>query len=111
MRVWLLTLLEISGYPVLTKGITIINITKCSKNPLLLAGIAGLCFLAAASSLLGWWLPAEWWPPLVIVASVASLLLFVVYFGVWAIPPIVADVILLWAVFAKSWSVSVLRGV
>ena len=75
-----------------------------------LAGIAGLCFLAAAASLVGWWVPADWWRPLVIVASIASLLLFVVYFGVWAIPPIVVDVILLWAVFAQNWSVSVLRG-
>jgi len=36
--------------------------------------------------------------------------LYVLYFGVWAILPIVIDAALLWGVLAQHWSVALLRG-
>jgi hypothetical protein len=76
----------------------------------LLAGIAGLCFLAAVLALLGWFVPSDWFRPLVLAATVAALLLNGLYLGIWAIAPIVIDLVLLWGVFFQSWSVTALRG-
>ncbi len=76
----------------------------------ILAGIAGLCFLGATASLLGWFVPPDWWRPLVLVAIATSLVLFILYFGIWAIAPIIVDVALLWGVLVQNWSVSALRG-
>ena len=54
--------------------------------------------------------PAHWWLPLVVVAAVASLLLYVLYFGVWALLPMALDAVLLWGVLARHWSVAGLRS-
>ena len=76
-----------------------------------LAGIAGLCFLAAVLGLFGVIVPAQWWPALVVVAAVASMLLYVLYFGLFSIIPIVIDLVLLWGLFVQNWTVTALRGV
>ncbi len=76
----------------------------------LLAGIATLCFLAATLGLFGIAVPADWWRPLVVVAIVASALLHVLYFGIWAIAPIAVDAILVWGIATQNWSVSGLGG-
>ena len=71
----------------------------------LLAAVAGLGFLAAAISLIfGAVVPVDWWQPLVVVAAVASALLYVLYFGMWALIPLVVDAVLLWGVLAQGWS-------
>jgi hypothetical protein len=74
----------------------------------ILAGLAGLAFLAAVLALLGWFVPANWFVPLVLGASAASGLLFVLYFGVWTIAPLVLDLVLLWGVLLQKWSVAAL---
>ena len=76
----------------------------------LLAGLAGLGLLAAALGLFGVLVPANGWPVLVIVSASASILLYVLYFRVWAILLIVIDAVLLWGVLAQHWSVALLRG-
>jgi hypothetical protein len=77
----------------------------------LLAGVAGLGFLAAAVGLLfGVVVPADWWRALVMVALVASILLYALYFGPLALIPIALDVAILWGVLAQGWSMSGLRG-
>lgn len=76
----------------------------------LLGGIATLCFLAAALGLFGILIPADWWRPLVLVAAVASTLLHISFFGIWALAPIAVDVVLLWGVLLRNWSVSTLTG-
>jgi hypothetical protein len=75
-----------------------------------LAGLAGLGFLAAALGLFWNGIPSTWWPVLVIVAAAASILLYVLYFGVWAILPLLLDAVLLLGVFFRHWSASGLRG-
>jgi len=75
-----------------------------------LAGSAGLGFLAAALGLLGIGVPANWWPLLVIVAAMDSLTLHALYFGRWSPLPIVLDVMFLWGVLVQHWSVAGLRG-
>lgn len=70
----------------------------------LLAGLAGLCFLAAVLALFGWLVPVDWWRTLVLVASISSLLLFALYPSLWAIPPLLVDLILLWGILAQNWS-------
>jgi len=69
----------------------------------LLAGLAGLGFLAAVGSLLGIVIPAKWLLTLVLVSSAASLLLFVLYFNALALAPIVVDVALLCGVMSQGW--------
>lgn len=76
----------------------------------LLAGVAGLGFLAAVLGLFGVIVPANWWLPLVVVSGVASILLHVLYFGVWALLPLATDVVLLWGVLLQHWTVAGLRG-
>lgn len=74
----------------------------------LLGGIATLCFLAAALGLFGIIVPADWWRPLVLIAVVASALLHILFFGIWALAPIAVDVVLLWGLLLQNWSVSML---
>lgn len=74
-----------------------------------LAGVAVLFFLAAIVGLFWEAVPTNWWFVFVIVAVIMSLLLYVSYFGVRMITPILVNVILLWGVLTKRWSAGVLR--
>ena len=75
----------------------------------LLAGIAALGFLASLLALFGWLVPAQWFTPLIVAASVASILLYVLYFGVFSLLPLALDALLLWGVLAQGWSVAGLK--
>lgn len=76
----------------------------------LLAGLAGLAFLAAAASLLGWAVPSSWFRTLLVVAVSASALLFTLYFGPYAILPLALDVVLMWGILSQEWSTGLLQG-
>jgi len=76
----------------------------------LLAGVAGLCLLAAALSLFGWVVPAGWFRPLVLAGCTASVLLYALYFGLNSLIPIALDAVLLFGLLALNWSVPILRG-
>jgi hypothetical protein len=76
----------------------------------LFAGLAGLGFMAAALGLFWNGIPAGWWPVIVIVSAVASTLLYLLYFGVWALLPLALDLALLWGVLFRHWTVAGLRG-
>lgn len=76
----------------------------------LLAGLAGLGLLLAAVGLFWNGVPSQWWPLIVIVSAAASVLLFVLYFGPWAILPLILDLALLWGVLLQHWTVPGLRG-
>jgi len=76
----------------------------------ILAGLAGLGFLAAALGLFWTGIPSSWWPVIVIVSAAASAVLYILYFGVWAILPLLLDLALLWGVLLQHWTVSSLRG-
>src|SRR5262249_23149220 len=73
-----------------------------------LAGVAGVFFLAAVAGLFWKTVPTRWWPALVIVAVATSTSLYVLYFGVWMLAPILADTILLWGVITKRWTAETL---
>jgi len=73
-----------------------------------LAGVAGVFFLAAVTGLFWKAIPTRMWPTLVIVAVAMSMLLYVLYFGVWMLAPILADTILLWGVLSKRWTAETL---
>ena len=72
----------------------------------LLSVVAGLCFIAALLAIFGWLVPANWFTPLVIVASGASAVLYILYFGLFALIPLAIDAVLLWGVLTQGWSVS-----
>jgi len=76
----------------------------------LLAAVAGLGLLAAAISLFWSGISAGWWPIIVIASASASAILFVLYFGVWAIIPILLDLGFIWGVFFQQRTVASLRG-
>lgn len=76
----------------------------------LLSVFAGVCFLAALLALFGLLLPAEWWAVLVGIAATSSLILYIFYFGPWAILPVAIDIFLLWGIFIPHWSVASLSG-
>lgn len=75
-----------------------------------LAGIAGLCLLAAAAALLNIAVPADWWLPLVIVGALASTVLFVLYLSPLSLIPIALNLFLLWGAVVQHWTVAGLRG-
>ena len=74
------------------------------------AGIASLAFLLALLSLWGFVIPADWRRPAAIVGSVASIVLFLIYIGPWAILPIAVDLFVLWGVYAQGWTQSTFAG-
>ena len=75
-----------------------------------LSMIAGLCFLASVAALFQWLIPSNWWTFLIIVGSVSSALLFLLYIGLYAILPLIINVVLLLGVFVWHWTVASLRG-
>ena len=75
----------------------------------LLAGIAALGFLASLLALFGWLVPAHWFTPLIVAAAIASILLYILYFGAFSLLPIALDAILLWGILAQGWSVAGLK--
>ncbi len=75
----------------------------------LLAGIATLSFIASLLALFGWLVPAHWFTPLIIAASIASVFLYILYFGVFSLLPIALDAILLWGIFSQGWAVARLK--
>jgi hypothetical protein len=70
----------------------------------LLAGVAALGFIASLLALFGWLVPAHWFTPLIIAAAVASILLYILYPGIFSLLPILLDLILLWGVITQGWS-------
>ena len=75
---------------------------------LFLAGVAVVFFLAAVVGLFWKTVPIQWWPTLVILATTASLLLHVLFIGVWSVAPILVDVLLLSGVLTKRWTAETL---
>lgn len=75
-----------------------------------LAGIAGLCFLAAAGALLGIIVPIDWWTPLIGVGAAASIVLFVLFLSPLSLIPVALNLILLWGVFLQHWTAAGLQG-
>ena len=76
----------------------------------LLAGVAALGFIAALLALFGWLVPANWFTPAILTASIASVLLYVLYFGALSLLPLALDAILLAGVYTWHWSVAGLKG-
>lgn len=75
----------------------------------LLAGVATLGFIAALLALFGWLVPANWFAPAILAAFIASVLLYVLYFGAFSLLPLALDTILLAGVYAWHWSVAGLK--
>jgi hypothetical protein len=71
---------------------------------------SGLLFLMAAAALLRWIVPAKWFRGLIIAGAVLAIPLQIIWFTKWAILPILVNLVLLWAVFAKNITVDSLRG-
>ena len=72
-----------------------------------LAGVATLGFIASLLALFGRLVPAHWFTPLIVAASIASILLYVLYFGVFSLLPLALDAILLWGVLIQGWSTGI----
>jgi hypothetical protein len=75
----------------------------------LLAGLSGLGFLVSALGLFWNITPPTWWPYIVIISAIASILLYVLYFGPWALIPLVLDLLFLFGVFFRNWTVAGFR--
>lgn len=75
----------------------------------LLAGVAALGFIAAFFALFGWLVPANWFVPAILAASIASVLLYVLYFGAFSLLLLALDAILLVGVYVWHWSVAGLK--
>lgn len=73
----------------------------------LLSALAAVGFVVALLSLLGWLVPASWCVPLTVFSSVAS---FLLYFGRWAVLPILIELVLQWGVFSQGWTPASLSG-
>jgi hypothetical protein len=72
--------------------------------------LSGLLFLMAAAALLRRLIPAKWFRGLIIAGAVLAIPLQIIWFTGWAILPILVNLLLLWAVFAKNITVESLRG-
>jgi hypothetical protein len=72
--------------------------------------LSAVCFLLAAAALLRWRVPREWFSWLIVAGAILSIVLQVIWFNGWAIPPLLADVVLLWAVLGRHVTVDSIRG-
>ncbi len=77
----------------------------------IIAGLAGLGFIAAVVGLFWTGFPANWWRIVVIASAALSIMLYILFFGKWAILPIALDLVILWGILFQEWSVATLRGV
>lgn len=66
-----------------------------------------LGFIASLCALFGWLVPAPWFTPSIIAAAVASILLYILYIGIFSFLPITLDLILLWGVMLRGWSTEI----
>lgn len=69
----------------------------------ILSVLAAASFIAALFCLYGKFVPANWWPFLLIIGCVSSILLFLIYFSVWSIFPIIVSLALLYGYISKYW--------
>jgi hypothetical protein len=76
--------------------------------PQVLAWIAVICSLTSALGLFWKGIIAKWWPENVVVGAAASLLLCVLYLGVWTVVPILVDAVLIGGVLIGRWSTTTL---
>jgi hypothetical protein len=83
--------------------------TLNALTPILAIALA-MCFLLAAAALLRWVVPGRWFPWLIVAGTVLSVVLQVIWFSGWAVPPLLVNVALLWAVFGSRATVRSLRG-
>ena len=75
----------------------------------ILAIASALLFLLAAAALLRWVVPATWFPWRIVAGAALSIVLQVIWFSGWAIPPLPVNAALLWAVFGQNVTVDGLR--
>jgi hypothetical protein len=74
-----------------------------------LAGVAALGFIASLLAVFGWLIPAHWFTPLITAAAAGSVLVYILYFGIFSLLPIALNAILLWGVLVQGWSVTGLK--
>jgi hypothetical protein len=67
-------------------------------------------YLLAALAVAGIGVRRDWWRPLVVVASVASATMLLGLFSLPAVPGLAIDAVLVWAVLARSWQPTSVRG-
>jgi hypothetical protein len=75
----------------------------------IIAGLAGLGYIAAVVGLFWTGFPAMWWRLVVIASAILSILLFVLFFKPWSVIPLVIDLVILGGVVLLHWSVIDLR--
>ena len=76
----------------------------------ILAIVSAILFLLAAAGLLRWVVLGEWFQRLIVAGALLSIVLQVTWLSGWALPPLIVDAALLWAVFGQRVTVSSLRG-
>lgn len=73
-------------------------------------GIASaVCFILAALALLRWRVPGAWFQWLILAGVIFSIPLQIIWFSGWAVPPLLVDAVLLWAVLGQHLTVASLR--
>jgi hypothetical protein len=74
----------------------------------ILGAVSATCFLVAAYLL---WrrISNRWFAWLIVAGAILSLPLQVIWFSIWAIPPIVVDIVLLWSMLGGDVTVDGLR--
>jgi hypothetical protein len=77
----------------------------------IIAGLAGLGFIAAVVGLFWTGFPAVWWRLVVIASAILSILLYALFFGRWSVLPLVLDLAILWGMMLQHWSVIDFRGI
>jgi hypothetical protein len=69
-----------------------------------LAGTAALMFILAALAVMGWWVPFGWWRVLAVGGAIVSLFLMAGFFGATKVPPMLLDLVVLWAAMTDRLS-------
>jgi len=70
---------------------------------------SAICFLLAAAALLRWVVPEKWFRVLIVAGVVLSIPLQIIWFTIWAILPLLLDMLLLYAVVSRHITVGSLR--
>jgi hypothetical protein len=100
----------LAGLPGFVAPSSLQTVVASPSIALAAAGISSLAFLVALFSLWGVVIPADWWRPAAIIGSVASIVLFAIYLGPWAIVPMVIHAAVLWGVFVQGWTQTTIVG-
>jgi hypothetical protein len=97
-KAWLLWPFDAASKPVFALAGGLPQQSGSIMTPLL-AGLAVLGFVAAVFARIGWWVPSGWGTAMAATAAISSCCLFILYFSLLSLLPLVLNVAILYLAY------------